>query len=681
MVSRINLLLLSLTLILLLPTRVLKGGHQGAIGENGPKKIIYETDMCLDVDDVGALASLHALANRCEAEILAVSYNEVHKSAVAAIDAINTWYGRGDIPIGIYRGNLHNPDGSGYLDHVAQFPHDLEDKDAPSSLDLYRQVLSSQPDSSVTIISVGFLNNLNDLVKAEPELVAKKVVELVIMAGVHNDGFNLVRHNLVNASENVLRNWPTPIVISQEGSSIHTGDNLKEAPQENPVREAYYRFFNNRYEGRPSWDQMAVLYGVRGERNYFQRVSSGSGSLSNGYTWQMVPGFRSYLRNRLSNASFERIIKELMDERPIGAYFMVSINSGWIPFTVQLDASFSNVGCRTIEKVLWDFGDGTTGSGITATHEYTIPDSFDIHLTIIDSMGDSIFASNQVVASDPIFSPIEHFGDASNYLRNQPDLWTTRSDDDDMLFYLSNNERNSDIALAGYCFVKDSLYSDFSLEMAARSGEPLSNSHSEFSILFGYKDEKNYNHILFKPSGLRAANVANGQSIMLSWSNQTGIDAEKYQRIKVNLVADHLTVSIDDSVILSASSQRLLKTGAIGFGSAKSAACFDDIAISRLLPSSVALNDIVQQQYYLEQNFPNPFNSSTSISFYLPVASNVKLELYDIIGKKVQTLVDQDMPVGRHKVKFDAIDLPSGIYLCKLEAGEFHEMRRMILLR
>ena len=56
-----------------------------------PKKVIYETDMCLDVDDVGGLAMLHALADEGEVEILAVTFNEVHPSGAAAIDAINTW--------------------------------------------------------------------------------------------------------------------------------------------------------------------------------------------------------------------------------------------------------------------------------------------------------------------------------------------------------------------------------------------------------------------------------------------------------------------------------------------------------------------------------------------------------------------------------------------------------------
>jgi len=281
-----------------------------------PKKIIFETDMCLDVDDVGALAALHALANNGEADLLAVCFNEVHPSGAAAIDAINTWYGRGDIPVGIYKRELADPDKSDYLAALAKFPHDLDNKRALSAVEVYTDVLSKQDDQSVTVISVGFLNNLYDLLKAEPDLVAQKVDQLVVMGGVHNDGFNLSRHNLVSASEYVIKNWPSPLIISQPGSRVLTGEALENSPQENPVREAYYQFFNSCFCGRPSWDQMAVLYGVRGLSDYFTDGSEGVGSLRNGYKWQMQAGYRTYLRKRLEDESYVWTIENLMLEPP-----------------------------------------------------------------------------------------------------------------------------------------------------------------------------------------------------------------------------------------------------------------------------------------------------------------------------------------------------------------------------
>ena len=281
-----------------------------------PKSVIFETDMCSDVDDVGALAVLHALADNAEVEILAISFNEVHPSGVNAIRAINTWYNRDEIPIGIYKGDLANPDASRYLDKVANFPHDPPSVEAPSSLELYLQVLGEQPDNSVTIISVGFLNNLYDLLKANPKLIDQKVAELVVMAGLVNDTFNTVRHDLVDQTEYVIRNWPTPLVISQHGESVHTGAKLADAPAENPVREAYYQWFNGRYGGRASWDQVAVLYGVQGLGDYFTEITEGSGKLPNGYEWEMQPGFRSYLKTRLSDSEFTDVIESLMIKPP-----------------------------------------------------------------------------------------------------------------------------------------------------------------------------------------------------------------------------------------------------------------------------------------------------------------------------------------------------------------------------
>ena len=283
-----------------------------------PVKIIYETDMTYDVDDVGALAVLHALADAGEAEILAVSFNETHGNGAAAIVAINTWYGRGDIPIGTFHGDLHAPDESRYLDHVAAFPHDLGRQPTPDSLDLYRDVLGSQPDGSVTIASVGFLNNLDVLLREEPELVAAKVRQLVVMGGRHNDGFNLVRHNLVDVTERVITDWPTPLAITDFGGSVRTGVALENTPSDNPVREAYFRYFGESFRGRSSWDQVAALYAVIGPGDWFEDVGEGEASLPNGHVWQLTTPHRTYVGPRKDVADFQAWIEELMTRPPGG---------------------------------------------------------------------------------------------------------------------------------------------------------------------------------------------------------------------------------------------------------------------------------------------------------------------------------------------------------------------------
>ena len=270
-----------------------------------PKKIIYETDMCLDADDVGALAMLHGLANNDEVKILAVCYNEVNPNGAAAIDAINTWYRRGDIPVGIYKKDLPDPDLSFYLDALKKFPHDLDQKSALSAVEVYKNVLSKQPDKSVTIVSVGFIVNLYDLLKEDSDLIEQKVAELVIMGGPRGGGFNLGRHNTSSLTEYVLEHWPSPIVFSGAGTGIFTAEGLENTPKENPIREAYYQFFNSNFCQRHSWDQMAVLYGVRGVSDYFAE-------LENVDRWGLKPGMRLSLKTRLTRDEYAKIIEELM---------------------------------------------------------------------------------------------------------------------------------------------------------------------------------------------------------------------------------------------------------------------------------------------------------------------------------------------------------------------------------
>lgn len=86
-------------------------------------------------------------------------------------------------------------------------------------------------------------------------------------------------------------------------------------------------------------------------------------------------------------------------------------------------------------------------------------------------------------------------------------------------------------------------------------------------------------------------------------------------------------------------------------------------------------------EFRLEHNYPNPFNPSTTIQYSIPQASNVSLKIYDILGNKVATLVNEEKPAGGYEVEFDAYGLASGIYLYELQAGLFVETKKMVLMK
>jgi photosystem II stability/assembly factor-like uncharacterized protein len=90
---------------------------------------------------------------------------------------------------------------------------------------------------------------------------------------------------------------------------------------------------------------------------------------------------------------------------------------------------------------------------------------------------------------------------------------------------------------------------------------------------------------------------------------------------------------------------------------------------------------IYPNQFRLSQNYPNPFNPITMINYQLPIKSEVEISIYNLLGQKIATLVDKKQNAGTHQVKWDATNFASGIYYYRLEAGEFQEVKKMILLR
>jgi hypothetical protein len=86
-------------------------------------------------------------------------------------------------------------------------------------------------------------------------------------------------------------------------------------------------------------------------------------------------------------------------------------------------------------------------------------------------------------------------------------------------------------------------------------------------------------------------------------------------------------------------------------------------------------------RFTLFQNFPNPFNPTTMIKFQLPISSRVRVTVHDILGREISTLTDHTMPAGEHQLSWDASDQPSGIYYYKMEAGNFTQTRKMVLMK
>ncbi len=281
-----------------------------------PPKIIFDTDITGDVDDVLALAMCHALADRGACELLGVTISKQHPLTVPFIDAQNTFHGRPDLPIGVTRDPNAQQRESKYLKLVESgtYPHDLKrNEDAPEAVALLRDLLSAQPDGSVTVVSVGIASNLANLLKAPGgiELIQAKVKSLSLMAGAFTfcNGTNYhLEANVVNGigyMQTVADQWPESVPIFWSGFEIGEAlpfprraikQDLNYLPH-HLVKEAYLLHSGPEHD-RPCWDQSSVLQAVYPDRDFFGLSQPGRVQvLEDGFT-RFVPARKPGLSRR-----------------------------------------------------------------------------------------------------------------------------------------------------------------------------------------------------------------------------------------------------------------------------------------------------------------------------------------------------------------------------------------------
>lgn len=285
-----------------------------ALAQAEPVKLIFDTDMGNDTDDVMALCMIHALQSRGAADLLAVTVTKDHPQAAAFVDAVNTFYGRPDIPIGVVKGGATPEPGKFNLladakneDGSLRYPHDLmSGNDAPEATGLIRKLLAAQPDNSVTLVQVGFFTNFRRLLASQPdaasplggrELVAKKVKLLSIMAGAFQTVDWNTRHleyNVVKdipAAQALAKAWPTPVIwsgyeIGVAAAFPHVAiEQDLDYVKHHPLKEAYYLYSPPPHD-RPTWDPTALLAAVLPDRGYFTPSPAGTVTVEdNGATW------------------------------------------------------------------------------------------------------------------------------------------------------------------------------------------------------------------------------------------------------------------------------------------------------------------------------------------------------------------------------------------------------------
>ncbi|WP_228527619.1 nucleoside hydrolase [Pararhodonellum marinum] len=273
-------------------------------GEEKPK-IILDTDMGSDCDDVGALALLHQYARMEKADILGVVYSSGKVPYGAAIvEAINVYYGKPDIPVGASHDfEFGDPVDKMLAEKLARdtaaFGHTrIHNREFTEQTDLNRRLLAEQEDNSITYVTIGHTQGLYDLLISEPdaysaltgrELVQKKVKRWVALGALNaaNEEGHLVRdwnfffNGTSSYTAYLIQHFPKEIYLVDAGSKVLTGKGLQNTPAGNIVRTAYRDWLWNvekktLQDQRPSWDLAAVYFAVEGLGEFLKAAPQGN---------------------------------------------------------------------------------------------------------------------------------------------------------------------------------------------------------------------------------------------------------------------------------------------------------------------------------------------------------------------------------------------------------------------
>jgi hypothetical protein len=295
-----------------------------ATARNAPVRIIIDTDLSLWWDDATALGMANVLEQRGEVRILGVMSDVKNPVAAAALDAIDTAYGHGTIPVGAVADSAANTAKHGYSDVLAEeLPHAIRNSSqAQPAVRLYRRLLAAQPDHSVTVVAIGGDTNLAGLLQSGPgqgsslqgrALVAAKVKKLVIEDGLFPTGGPPFTNESIDiaATKDIVGTggWPTPMawvdgftgVYTKVGASLCTS-----VPPKNPMRIVYTALFHCGAPGDGDWDGPTLLYAVKGPSDVFSDLGQGGAAVINpqgGLSWGPGAGHPSEVYVHVANQS------------------------------------------------------------------------------------------------------------------------------------------------------------------------------------------------------------------------------------------------------------------------------------------------------------------------------------------------------------------------------------------
>ena len=301
-----------------------------------PVRFVLDTDLGNDADDAMAIAITHALQNRNECELLAVTTTKDNPYVAPMIDILNTFYGRPDIPIAVVK-NGKTPDDGRYNRQVFElkddngnplYPRRLLPEDSsklPDAVPFLRKLLAEQPDKSVVLVQIGFFTNFARLLDTPAdaispltgkELVAKKVKLLSLMAGSFNSSGHL-EYNVVMdipSAKKLVAEWPTEMIFN----GFEIGEHIQHPPasiredygyvKHHPLKDTYKFYVGD--NPQPTFDLSSILFAVRPNRGYYDLSQCGTVSFGDDGKTTFTPSATGKHRYMIVSPEQKAMVRE-----------------------------------------------------------------------------------------------------------------------------------------------------------------------------------------------------------------------------------------------------------------------------------------------------------------------------------------------------------------------------------
>jgi hypothetical protein len=268
--------------------------------------VIFDTDMCGDVDDVGALYLLLSASKKYDFNIAGITVNVNSVNEYPAVMSMLKENGMTDIPIGVYDGE--NPESGSHAPYVEFLARQYGGKICENSAaEIYKKVLADAEDSSVVVVSVGFFNNINHARNADVNLFDKKVRAVVAMAGRFDDEIGFPEFNIrefADDSREFIENYSGEMIFGGFEIGYKVMTDLRGVDYNSLLLEAYRMYTDGRMI-RESWDPLTVDFAVNGENEIYSLSARGKVSVLSDRSTRFSPCEDGNCRYIILNKSFE----------------------------------------------------------------------------------------------------------------------------------------------------------------------------------------------------------------------------------------------------------------------------------------------------------------------------------------------------------------------------------------